>query len=82
MHDELAKLQARLLGSAYKRERERRVKASQDPTSQDSPIYKEEQKEVRYQGIYTNEGNKTKRVSQSTHTRFKEAARRVNAKAK
>jgi hypothetical protein len=58
----------------YKAEAERRVKAAQFPSSDDSPIYKEEQRRVRYQGVF--EHGTGKRLSQSSHTRMKEAALR------
>lgn len=73
-----------LLGGAYEQERRRRVKAAQDPTTDDSPVYQEEKRSVRYQGVFSPSTHDTaaRKVSVSVHKRMRDAAQRVRNREK
>ncbi len=68
-------LQRGILGGAYATERKRRIKAATLPLVDESPIYLEEQREVRYQGI--REHITGRKLSVSVHERMRQAAKRV-----
>ena len=72
------------LKGAYATERARRIKAAQDPTTHDSPLYKEEQRSVRYQGVYSQTAwnSPTRKLSVSVHQRMRDAAQRVREREK
>lgn len=76
MSDRLSKWQAELhvkrKGNAYATEATRRVKSAQLPLVDESPIYQEEQREVRYQGVRENITGR--KLSVSVHERFKQAS--------